>query len=244
MLIIPAIDIIDGKCVRLTKGDFNTQVTYNENPVEQALFFEDAGFSHLHLVDLDGAKQGKTVNWNVLEEIAKATRLTIDFSGGIKTKEQAQKAFDAGANQICAGSLAVKNPKEFIDWIWAFGEEKLILGADVLNNKIAIEGWAATSQKTITEFLDFYFEEGIDYVLCTDVSKDGMMQGPSLELYRTILTEYAEIKLIASGGITTFADILQLQELGCYGAVVGKALYEAETREAILNYQKNKLHAD
>ncbi|MFN8237407.1 MAG: 1-(5-phosphoribosyl)-5-[(5-phosphoribosylamino)methylideneamino]imidazole-4-carboxamide isomerase [Chitinophagales bacterium] len=226
MLIIPAIDIIDGKCVRLTKGDYTTKKIYNENPVEVAKEFEANGISHLHLVDLDGAKKGEVVNWKVLESIALQTSLKIDFSGGIKTKSAAQMAFDKGANQITVGSLAVKNPKEFVDWIWEFGEEKLILGADVIKDKIAIHGWQESSDKDIFSFLDFYFEEGIDYVLCTDVSKDGMLQGPSVELYQKIIEAYEGLNLIASGGVSGMDDLIRLKEIGCYAAIVGKAFYE------------------
>ena len=187
MLIIPAIDIIEGKCVRLSKGDYDTKKIYNDNPLEVAKEFEANGITRLHLVDLDGAKSGKVVNWKVLESIASKTKLHIDFSGGIKTKEAANQAFELGAAQITVGSLAAKNPKEFVDWIWEFGEEKLILGADVIKDKIAIHGWQESSTKDINEYLDFYFEEGIDYVLCTDVSKDGMLQGPAIELYKDII---------------------------------------------------------
>lgn len=228
MLIVPAIDIIDGKCVRLTKGDYTTKIIYNEDPLEVAKEFEANGITHLHLVDLDGAKSGAVVNWHVLENITHNTSLQVDFSGGIKTKQSAQKCFDLGAQQIAVGSLAVKNQKEFVDWIWAFGEDKLILGADVINEKIAINGWQETSTKSVYDFLDYYFEEGIDYVLCTDVSKDGMLQGPSFELYRNIIEEYPELKLIASGGVSTKDDLLQLKELGCYAAIVGKAFYEGK----------------
>jgi phosphoribosylformimino-5-aminoimidazole carboxamide ribotide isomerase len=226
MLIIPAIDIIDGKCVRLTKGNYDTKIIYNENPVDAAKAFEDAGITHLHLVDLDGAKKSEVVNWKVLESIASQTKLQIDFSGGIKTKQSAQQAFDLGATQITVGSLAAKNPKEFVDWIWEFGEEKLILGADVIKDKIAIHGWQESSTKDIYSYLDYFFEEGIDYVLCTDVSKDGMLQGPSIDLYKDILEEYEEINLIASGGVSSLEDLNQLKEIGCYAAIVGKAFYE------------------
>ncbi len=226
MLIIPAIDIIDGKCVRLTKGNYDTKIIYNENPVDAAKTFEDSGITHLHLVDLDGAKKSEVVNWKVLENIASQTTLQIDFSGGIKTKQSAQQAFDSGAAQITVGSLAAKNPKEFVDWIWEFGEEKLILGADVIKDKIAIHGWQESSTKDIYSYLDYFFEEGIDYVLCTDVSKDGMLQGPSIDLYKDILEEYEEIKLIASGGVSSLEDLNQLKEIGCYAAIVGKAFYE------------------
>jgi phosphoribosylformimino-5-aminoimidazole carboxamide ribotide isomerase len=226
MLIIPAIDIIDGKCVRLTKGNYDTKIIYNENPVDAAKAFENAGITHLHLVDLDGAKKSEVVNWKVLESIASQTKLQIDFSGGIKTKQSAQQAFDLGATQITVGSLAAKNPKEFVDWIWEFGEEKLILGADVIKDKIAIHGWQESSTKDIYSYLDYFFEEGIDYVLCTDVSKDGMLQGPSIDLYKDILEEYEEINLIASGGVSSLEDLNQLKEIGCYAAIVGKAFYE------------------
>lgn len=228
MLIIPAIDIIEGKCVRLTKGDYDTKKIYNENPVEVAQSFEQAGITHLHLVDLDGAKAGNVVNWKVLEAICAATNLKVDFSGGIKSKQIAHQAFDLGANQIAVGSLAAKNPKEMVDWIWEFGEEKLILGADVLNRKIAVNGWQQDSGKDIISYLDFYFEEGIDFVLCTDVAKDGMMQGPSIELYKEILSEYDEIKLIASGGVSSMEDLKRVKEIGCYAAIVGKAIYEGQ----------------
>lgn len=228
MLIVPAIDIIDGKCVRLTKGDYTTKIIYNEDPLEVAKEFEANGITHLHLVDLDGAKSGAVVNWHVLENITHNTSLQVDFSGGIKTKQSAQKCFDLGAQQIAVGSLAVKNQKEFVDWIWAFGEDKLILGADVINEKIAINGWQETSTKSVYDFLDYYFEEGIDYVLCTDISKDGMLQGPSFELYRNIIEEYPELKLIASGGVSSKDDLQQLKETGCYAAIVGKAFYEGK----------------
>ncbi|MFN8295158.1 MAG: 1-(5-phosphoribosyl)-5-[(5-phosphoribosylamino)methylideneamino]imidazole-4-carboxamide isomerase [Chitinophagales bacterium] len=228
MLIIPAIDIIEGKCVRLTKGDYDTKKVYNENPLEVAKEFETNGITHLHLVDLDGAKKGSVVNWKVLENIASQTNLHIDFSGGIKTKQAAQQAFDFGAAQITVGSLAAKNPKEFVDWIWEFGEEKLILGADIIKDKIAIHGWQESSTKDIYSYLDFYFEEGIDYVLCTDVSKDGMLQGPAFELYGNIIEEYEELKLIASGGVSCLQDLHQLKEIGCYATIVGKAFYEGK----------------
>lgn len=226
MLIIPAIDLIDGKCVRLTKGNYDTKIIYNENPIEVAKEFDANGIRHLHLVDLDGAKKGEVVNWKVLEEIVKNTTLQVDFSGGIKTKQAAQQAFDLGASQIAVGSLAAKNPKEFVDWIWTFGEEKLILGADVMNEKIAINGWQENSTKDIYAYLDYFFEEGIDYVLCTDISKDGMLQGPSFDLYSSIIEEYKEIKLIASGGVSCVDDLTKLKEMGCYAAIVGKAFYE------------------
>lgn len=228
MLIVPAIDIIDGNCVRLSKGDFDTKKIYNENPLDVAKEFEDNGITHLHLVDLDGAKSGNVVNWKVLEAITSNTNLQVDFSGGIKTKQTAEKVFETGASQIAVGSLAVKNQKELVDWIWHFGEEKIIIGADVLDGMIAVNGWQEKSSTSIFSFLDFYFEEGIDYVLCTDISKDGMLQGPSFQLYQEILEEYEEIKLIASGGVSSIDDLIKLKEIGCYAAIVGKAFYEGK----------------
>jgi phosphoribosylformimino-5-aminoimidazole carboxamide ribotide isomerase len=241
MIIIPAIDIIDAKCVRLTKGDYNTKKIYNENPLEVAKEFEANGITHLHVVDLDGAKSGNVVNWNVLEEITKHTSLKVDFSGGIKSRQAAQKAFDLGAHQITVGSLAAKNPKEFVDWIWTFGEEKLILGADVMNEKIAINGWQENSTKDIYSFLDYYFEEGIDFVLCTDISKDGMLQGPSFELYHNIIEKYEELNLIASGGVSSMDDLIKLKEIGCYGTIVGKAFYEGKiTMQELTTFSLNQ----
>jgi phosphoribosylformimino-5-aminoimidazole carboxamide ribotide isomerase len=228
MIIIPAIDLIDGKCVRLTKGNYDTKKIYNENPLEVAKEFEANGIMHLHLVDLDGAKSGDVVNWKILEDIASETKLSVDFSGGIKTKIAAQRAFDYGASQIIVGSLAAKNPKEFVDWIWTFGEEKLILGADVLDEKIAVNGWQENSTKDIYTYLDYFFEEGIDYVLCTDIAKDGMLQGPSFSLYKKIIKDYEDIKLIASGGVSSIDDLISLKEIGCYAAIVGKAFYEGK----------------
>lgn len=228
MIIIPAIDLIDGKCVRLTKGNYDTKKIYNENPLEVAKEFEANGIMHLHLVDLDGAKSGDVVNWKILEDIASETKLSVDFSGGIKTKIAAQRAFDYGASQITVGSLAAKNPKEFVDWIWTFGEEKLILGADVLDEKIAVNGWQENSTKDIFTYLDYFFEEGIDYVLCTDIAKDGMLQGPSFGLYKKIIKDYEDINLIASGGVSSMDDLISLREIGCYAAVVGKAFYEGK----------------
>jgi phosphoribosylformimino-5-aminoimidazole carboxamide ribotide isomerase len=228
MIIVPAIDLIEGKCVRLTKGNFDTKIIYNENPLEVAKEFEANGIQFLHLVDLDGAKKGDVVNWKILEDIASETKLSVDFSGGIKTKITAQRAFDSGANQITVGSLAAKNPKEFVDWIWTFGEDKLILGADVMDEKIAINGWQENSTKDIYSYLDYFFEEGIDYVLCTDIAKDGMLMGPSFELYKKIIKDYEDIKLIASGGVSSINDLISLKELGCYATVVGKAFYEGK----------------
>lgn len=226
MLIIPAIDIIDGKCVRLTKGDYATQKVYSTNPMSIARHFEDAGIKHLHLVDLDGAKKGEVVNWKVLEAIASGTSLKIDFSGGIKTLETAQRVFECGATQITIGSLAVKNRQELVSWFGEIHTSAIILGADVIGEHIAIHGWQERSDKDIFAFLEFYTKQGIQYVLCTDVSKDGMLEGPAFDLYKKLLVAFPDIRLIASGGVSSIDDLVKLQDLGCYAAIVGKALYE------------------
>ena len=226
MLIIPAIDIIDGKCVRLTKGDYATQKIYSTNPVSIALHFEDAGIKYLHLVDLDGAKKGEVVNWKVLESIASQTALKIDFSGGIKTLEIAQRVFETGATQITIGSLAVKNTQELVSWFTEIHSSAIILGADVIGENIAIHGWQERSDKDIFSFLEFYTQHNIQYIMCTDVSKDGMMEGPSFGLYKKLMVAFPDIKLIASGGVTSIDDLIRLQDMGCYGAIIGKALYE------------------
>jgi phosphoribosylformimino-5-aminoimidazole carboxamide ribotide isomerase len=226
MRIIPAIDIIDGKCVRLTKGDYATQKTYNENPLEVAKAFEDSGISYLHLVDLDGAKAKNIVNHKILESLATHTRLIIDFGGGLKSNEDLRIAFECGARQITGGSIAVKQPEVFLEWIGQYGSEKIILGADVKDDKIAVSGWTETSQEPIVPFIKKYQNEGITHVICTDISKDGMLQGPSFGLYKSLLTECNPINLIASGGISTIEELPQLEEMGCDGVIIGKAIYE------------------
>lgn len=226
MRIIPAIDIIDGKCVRLTKGDYATQKTYNENPLEVAKAFEDSGISYLHLVDLDGAKAKNIVNHKILESLATHTRLKIDFGGGLKSNEDMRIAFECGARQITGGSIAVKQPEVFLEWIGQYGSEKIILGADVKDDKIAVGGWTETSQEPIVPFIKKYQSEGITHVICTDISKDGMLQGPSFGLYKSLLTECTPINLIASGGISTIEELPQLEEMGCEGVIIGKAIYE------------------
>ncbi len=226
MRIIPAIDIIDGKCVRLTKGDYATQKTYNENPLEVAKAFEDSGISYLHLVDLDGAKAKNIVNHKILESLATHTRLKIDFGGGLKSNEDMRIAFECGARQITGGSIAVKQPEVFLEWIGQYGSEKIILGADVKDDKIAVGGWTETSQEPIVPFIKKYQSEGITHVICTDISKDGMLQGPSFGLYKSLLTECNPINLIASGGISTIEELPQLEEMGCDGVIIGKAIYE------------------
>ena len=226
MRIIPAIDIIEGKCVRLTKGDYNTKIIYNENPLEVALAFEDAGIEYLHVVDLDGAKASHIVNYKILEQIASKTNLKIDFGGGLKSDEDLHIAFESGANQITGGSIAVKNTPVFENWIATFGADKIILGADCNHDKIAVSGWQEESNLNVIPFIQDYQSKGIHYVICTDISKDGMLQGPSFDLYERILTQSSDIKLIPSGGISTFHEIPQLAKLGCEGVIIGKAIYE------------------
>ena len=225
MRIIPAIDIIDGKCVRLSKGDYSTQKTYNEYPLEVAKAYEAHGIEHLHLVDLDGAKSKHIVNHKVLETIATQTNLKIDFGGGLKTDEDLRIAFESGAQQVTGGSIAVKQPEVFSQWISTYGAEKIILGADVKGEYIATDGWLETSDQSLFDFLAHYQAKGIQYTICTDISKDGMLQGPSFNLYQKILSE-TQIKLIASGGISQFDDLPRLAEMGCEGTIIGKAIYE------------------
>ena len=230
MRIIPAIDIIDGKCVRLTKGDYNTKKIYNESPLEVAKEFEAAGIEYLHVVDLDGAKASKIINYKVLEQIASKTNLKIDFGGGLKSNKDLEIAFNSGANQITGGSIAVKNSDIFERWIENYGSEKIILGADFYpdnaGGKIATNGWQEESSLEVIPFIKEYQQKGIHYVICTDISKDGMLQGPSFKTYSKILREIKNLKLIASGGISTFDEIPKLAENGCEGVIIGKAIYE------------------
>jgi len=226
MRIIPAIDIINGKCVRLTKGDYGTQKIYNNNPVEVAKQFEDAGIKYLHLVDLDGAKSGKIINHKVLNAIATNTNLKIDFGGGLKTDDDLKITFENGASQITAGSIAVKDPETVYDWILEYGTEKIILGADCRNRKIATNGWQQGSSLDVLSFIRDYEKMGIVNVICTDIEKDGMLKGPSNALYLEIITASANINLIASGGVSNIKDVFRLREIGCEGAIIGKAIYE------------------
>jgi phosphoribosylformimino-5-aminoimidazole carboxamide ribotide isomerase len=226
MRIIPAIDIINGKCVRLSKGDYSTEIIYNENPLEVAKMFENHGIQHLHLVDLDGAKASHIVNYKVLESIATNTNLSIDFGGGLKSDEDLRIAFESGANQITGGSIAVKNPETFKKWLQNFGADKIILGADANNEKVAVGGWLEESKEELVPFIQNYVNKGVSYVICTDISKDGMLEGPSFELYQKILNKIPTLKLIASGGISTFEELPKLAEMGCEGTIIGKAIYE------------------
>ena len=225
MKIIPAIDIIDGKCVRLSKGNYNSQITYNQNPLEVAKSYEDHGIEFLHLVDLDGAKSNHIINYSILEIIASKTNLKIDFGGGIKTENDVNLAFNSGANQVTCGSVAVKQPEIFCDWILNYGSEKIILGADVRGKYVATDGWINTSNQSIFDFINFYKNKGIETVTCTDISKDGMLEGPSFKLYSKIIDAY-NINLVASGGVSEYDDILKLDDMGCYGIIIGKAIYE------------------
>jgi len=226
MRIIPAIDLIEGKCVRLSQGDYSSKKIYNEYPLEVAKEYEDHGIENLHLVDLDGAKSKHIVNHKVLERIATYTDLKIDFGGGLKSDEDIHIAFESGANQITGGSIAVKDKPTFKSWLKNFGAEKIILGADANNEKIAISGWLEESKEELIPFIQNYQKEGVHYVICTDISKDGMLQGPSFDLYRKILEKVPMIKLIASGGISCFEELPKLADLGCEGAIIGKAIYE------------------
>jgi phosphoribosylformimino-5-aminoimidazole carboxamide ribotide isomerase len=228
MYIIPAIDIIEGKCVRLTQGDYNQKKIYNEHPLEVAKEFADAGLTRLHLVDLDGAKSGKIVNYKVLETLASKTNLHIDFGGGLKSDADLKIAFECGAKQITGGTIAVKNRDIFLNWIETYGAEKIILGADVKDEKIAVSGWLETSNLWLKDFLQDFVKHGIKYCICTDISKDGLLKGASNELYEKTLDEFKDLKLIASGGVSNMADLEKLAEIGCFGAIVGKAIYEGK----------------
>lgn len=226
MYIIPAIDIIGGKCVRLTQGDYNQKKEYHDNPLEMAKRFEDAGISRLHLVDLDGAKEKRIINAESLRAIASGTSLKIDFGGGVQSDESIEEALNLGAHQVTGGSIAVKNPVMFEGWLEKFGGEKIILGADAKDRKIAISGWQETTELDLIDFIKGYHAKGVTYVICTDVAKDGLLQGPSIELYKEILAEIPGIKLIASGGVSQIKDLEQLSKIGVFGAIVGKAYYE------------------
>jgi len=233
MRIIPAIDIIEGKCVRLTRGDYNTKKIYNQSPLEVAKQFEAAGIEYLHLVDLDGAKAQQIINYKVLEQIASKTSLKIDFGGGIRSNEDLHIAFNSGAKQITGGSIAVNNAKIFEAWLEKYGGTKIILGADCKNEKIAIDGWQEDSSLEVIPFIKNYQKKSIQYVICTDISKDGMLEGPSIELYRNIINSCSNsdgqsIKLIASGGVSCIEDLNLLEDIGCEAVIIGKAIYEGK----------------
>ncbi len=234
MTIIPAIDIINGKCVRLTKGDYTQKIVYNDHPVEVAKQFADAGLERLHIVDLDGAKAGKIINLDVLEAIASATDLKIDFGGGVKNITDVGKIFDAGATMVTLGSIAVKHPELLEEWLIEFGADKFLIGADVLDENIKISGWLEDGGINIFDFISKMMGLGVSNIFCTDISKDGAMQGPSIELYKKIIATYPELNLTASGGVSNFEEVLLLKEIGCAGAIIGKAIYEGKiTLEAL-----------
>lgn len=224
--IIPAIDLIEGKCVRLTQGDYGQKKIYNENPLEVALQFEDAGLKRMHLVDLDGAKAKKVVNWKVLETIAAKTSLHIDFGGGVQSDDDLKIVFESGAKQVTGGSVAVKQPDLFEHWLKTYGGEKIILGADAKNEKIAVSGWEEGTTIWVYDFVEEYVEKGVQYTISTDVAKDGLLQGPSFDLYKNMQDKCPDLNIIASGGIAGIEDVEKLAEMTIYGVIIGKAIYE------------------
>ena len=230
MEIIPAIDIIEGKCVRLTQGDYSQKKIYNENPLEVAKEFEDAGLKRLHLVDLDGAKEGKVRNWKVLETLAGKTSLIIDFGGGVKTEKDVEIIFDSGASFATVGSMAVKEEETFIQWLKKYGADKFLLGADVKDEKIAVHGWQETTDIWIYDFVQKYMEHDVNQIFCTDVAKDGALEGPSIELYKNIIEKFPGLHFIASGGVSSIDDVYQLQDINCKGVIIGKAIYEGRIK--------------
>ncbi|CAN5250103.1 1-(5-phosphoribosyl)-5-[(5-phosphoribosylamino)methylideneamino]imidazole-4-carboxamide isomerase [soil metagenome] len=235
--IIPAIDLIEGKCVRLSNGDYSTKKIYRDNPVEVAKEFEAAGIRRLHLVDLDGAKAGTPKNTSVLEQIAKETNLLIDYGGGLKTDADVQRVFDAGVTYASIGSIAVKAPEIFDGWIQKYGPDSFMLGADVRNGKISIGGWLEQTEIDVVDFIQQHLQKRISHVFCTDISKDGLLTGPSVNLYHHIIAKCPGLRLIASGGVSSIEDILELNQIGCEGVIVGKALYEGNILlEDLINY--------
>lgn len=238
MHIFPAIDLIGGKCVRLSQGDYSSKKEYHDDPLEMAKRFEGVGIRRLHLVDLDGAKAKKIINGEVLERICAGTSLQVDFGGGIQADEEIEKAFSLGAKQVTGGSIAVKNPLLFDEWITKYGSEKIILGADAKDKMIAVGGWEETTTVELIPFIKGYVAKGLSYVICTDVAKDGLLQGPSTELYQEILQEIPGLKLIASGGVSSVKDLEDLEKCGVYGAIVGKAYYEGRvTLEELASFE-------
>ena len=234
--IIPAIDMIDGKCVRLTQGDYGKKIIYNENPLEVALEFENAGLKRLHLVDLDGAKAKKVINWKVLEKISLRTSLLIDFGGGVQSDEDLRIVFESGAKQVTGGSVAVKQPDLFANWLSVYGNEKIILGADAKNEKVAVSGWEEGTELWVYDFVEKYVDLGIKYAISTDVAKDGLLQGPSFDLYKNLQDKCPDLKIIASGGVSGIGDVEKLAEMNIYGVIIGKAIYE--NRITLLDLQR------
>ena len=241
LTIIPAIDIIEGKCVRLTQGDYSQKKVYNENPLEVAKQFEDAGLQRLHLVDLDGAKQKAVQNWKVLDSIASKTKLVIDFGGGISTENDVKIVFESGAALATVGSIAIKNEFEFVKWLLIFGADKFLLGADVKDKMIAIHGWLETTDTSIFNFVENYISKGVQQIFCTDVSKDGKLEGPSVDLYKEIISKFPGLYFIASGGVASVDDLYELKEIGCRAVIVGKAIYENKiTLSELKNFNSKK----
>lgn len=240
--LIPAIDLINGKCVRLTKGDYEQKKIYHENPVEVAIEFERLGFERLHVVDLDGAKSQHIVNIDVLREITNKTSLKVDFGGGIKTNDDIEKAFDNGASMVTIGSIAVKRPELFLEWLDEYGAERMILGADVRNGMISVNGWKEDSTEQLLPFLRKYIIKGVKNVLCTEISKDGTLAGPAIVLYQEIMKEYPTLHLIASGGVSSNEDIVALEQAGIPAVVFGKAFYEGRIDIVKLNIQNKEQH--
>ena len=237
MRIIPAIDIIEGKCVRLSQGDYSKKTVYSSSPFEMAQRFEDHGINFLHLVDLDGSKSSKIINYKILEQIALKTALNVDFGGGLKSVEDVRIAFESGASQVTLGSIAVSDPDTFIELFQNYGSEKIILGADFLNNKIKTNGWLNDSGNDLMDFLDYHVSKGVKYVIPTDISKDGMLKGPSVDSYKNILKSFKDVCLIASGGISDIKDLEDLKEIGCEGAILGKAIYENKIElKSLMNF--------
>lgn len=226
MEIIPAIDLIDGKLVRLTEGDYSKKTVYQTNPLDMAMQFEDAGITRLHVVDLDGAKKGSVVNWKVLEEITAKTSLLVDFGGGVKQESDVQRIIECGASWVTIGSMAAKQPAVFSDWLDHYGADRFFLGADVRDEKIAVGGWLETTTQDVHEFISSYTQLGLHYIFCTDISKDGKLEGPAIPLYKKILNGNSDVQLVASGGVTTIDDLQLLKDAGCHGAIIGKAIYE------------------
>ena len=241
--IIPAIDLIDGKCVRLSQGDFSRQTTYSDDPLEVARKFEAAGLRRLHIVDLDGARSGKIANLNILEKISQNTDLSIDFGGGIKTAEDLRSIFDAGASMAAIGSVAVKAPDKFFGWIEYYGSEKILLGADVRAGNLSVDGWQTVTAIEIVPFLLGYFAKGVSQVFVTDIAKDGVLQGPSLEMYNQIRETLPDMRLIASGGVSSMEDIDELERIGCHGVIVGKAIYEGRISLEMLSNRRQDIDA-
>lgn len=230
MRIIPAIDIIDGKCVRLAQGDFKKVKMYREDPVEVAKEFEDADLEYLHLIDLDGAKKGSVVNWDVIEDIQAKTALKVDFGGGVKTTEEVDRLLDLGVNQINIGSIAVSDPKLFSDWLWKYGPENFILSSDVRDESILVNGWTATTTTNLFDLVSQFVQDGLEFVCCTDIETDGMLKGPNFILYRKLKSHFPKLKIIASGGISSISDLEELQYIHVNGAIIGKAIYEGKIK--------------